>query len=192
MTGHPARKSARPDPISDYGRWKAEAEAIVTERDPTAVITRLSLITCVDPEDHILARIRSGLESGSPSVWFTDEVRRPASAHELARAIWAHRRPPSRRAEPASGTSPVRSACPATRSPSAPSPPSASTARRSWAHPRHPTRYRPRDLDLTGERARDADRLEPVADLPVPTIDLGAHAGDGGYGSGRRACGRGR
>lgn len=86
--GTPRSEAARPDPVWDYGRWKAEAEKIVSDRDPNAVIVRLPLIISVEPEDHILAGIRFGHENGTPSVWFSDEMRQPAYAEELCRAIW--------------------------------------------------------------------------------------------------------
>lgn len=86
--GAPRSEPARPDPVWDYGRWKAEAERAVSDRDPNAVIARLPLIISVEPEDHILAGIRFGNENGAPSVWFSDEMRQPAYAEELGRAIW--------------------------------------------------------------------------------------------------------
>lgn len=86
--GSPRSEAAQPDPVWDYGRWKAEAEEVVSGHDPNAVILRLPLIISVDPEDHILADIRSGHENGAPTVWFSDEMRQPAHAEELCRAIW--------------------------------------------------------------------------------------------------------
>lgn len=86
--GSPRSEAARPDPVWDYGRWKAEAEEVVSARDPSAVIVRLPLIISVDPEDHILADIRFGHENGAPTVWYSDEMRQPAYAEELCRAIW--------------------------------------------------------------------------------------------------------
>lgn len=86
--GSPRSEAAQPDPVWDYGRWKAEAETVVSERDASAVIVRLPLIISVDPEDHIVADIRFGHEHGAPTVWFSDEMRQPAYAEELCRAIW--------------------------------------------------------------------------------------------------------
>lgn len=77
-----------PDPAWDYGRWKVEAEQIVTRSDSRSAIIRLPLISSTDPEDHVVRAIRSGAERGEPSVWFEDEVRRPALAAELAAAVW--------------------------------------------------------------------------------------------------------
>ena len=87
----PRSEAARPDPVWDYGRWKAEAEKVVSDRDPNAVIVRLPLIISVDPEDHILADIRSGHENGAPTVWFSDEMRQPAYAAELSSSDSGHR-----------------------------------------------------------------------------------------------------
>jgi dTDP-4-dehydrorhamnose reductase len=86
--GAPRSESARPDPVWDYGRWKAEAEEVVSGRDPNAVIVRLPLVISVDPADHIVEDILTGHENGTPTVWFSDEVRQPAYAEELSRAIW--------------------------------------------------------------------------------------------------------
>lgn len=86
--GAPRAEAAQPDPVWDYGRWKAEAEKVTSDRDPNAVIVRLPLIISIDPEDHILTGIRSSHENGAPTVWFSDEIRQPAYAEELCRAIW--------------------------------------------------------------------------------------------------------
>jgi dTDP-4-dehydrorhamnose reductase len=87
--GRVRSETSRPDPVWDYGRWKLAAEGIVQSRDPSAAIVRLPLIVSRTPEDNILTDIRRGLECGEPSVWFTDEMRQPANADELAQAIWA-------------------------------------------------------------------------------------------------------
>jgi dTDP-4-dehydrorhamnose reductase len=87
--GAPRAEGDRPDPVWDYGRWKAETEAIVSDRDPDVVIVRPPLMVSLDPEDHILADIRAGQEHGTPTVWFSDELRQPAYAEEIGRAIWA-------------------------------------------------------------------------------------------------------
>jgi len=86
--GRPRSETAPPDPVWDYGRWKAKAEEIVQRRDPSAVVVRPPLIVSTDPEDHIVAGIRAGQAKGAPTVWFSDEVRQPAHAEDLARAIW--------------------------------------------------------------------------------------------------------
>lgn len=86
--GSPRHEDDRPDPVSDYGRWKAEAETIVTETSESSTIVRLPLIVSIDPDDHVVARIRRGAELNMPTVWFDDELRQPAAAVELAAALW--------------------------------------------------------------------------------------------------------
>ena len=81
-------ESASPDPIWDYGRWKAAAERVASGSCAGAAIVRLPLIVSVDPEDHVISDIRSAERSGEPKVWFTDEMRQPANALDLASAIW--------------------------------------------------------------------------------------------------------
>lgn len=82
-------ETSTPDPVWAYGRWKTKAEALVTATDSRAAIVRLPLIVSAEPEDHILSAIRAASRRGEPSVWFTDEVRQPAHADELAQAVWA-------------------------------------------------------------------------------------------------------
>src|SRR3546814_7477917 len=84
----PRDEQDRPDPISDYGWWKAKAEALVAEEAPAAAIVRLPLIISLDPEDHIVGAIRAGVRNRERSVWFHDELRQPALASELAEAVW--------------------------------------------------------------------------------------------------------
>jgi dTDP-4-dehydrorhamnose reductase len=97
--GTPRAETSVPDPVWDYGRWKAEAEDIVSGADPGAAIVRLPLIVSHDPEDHILSDVRAACARDERSVWFTDEIRQPAQADELAGAIWAIvGRPPASRA----------------------------------------------------------------------------------------------
>lgn len=86
--GFPRSETAPPDPVWDYGRWKADAERIVLDRDATAAVVRLPLIISVDPHDHVLTDILVGHERGSPTVWFSDEIRQPAHAEDLSRALW--------------------------------------------------------------------------------------------------------
>jgi dTDP-4-dehydrorhamnose reductase len=86
--GTPRHEDATPDPVSDYGRWKAEAEQIVTALAVDPTIVRLPLVVSLDPDDHAVARIRHGATRGEPTAWFGDEWRQPAEASELARAVW--------------------------------------------------------------------------------------------------------
>ncbi len=84
----PRDEQAPPDPIADYGRWKAAAEAIVADLVPDAGIVRLPLLVSSDPPDPVVARIVSGARSGVPTRWFHDELRQPAMADEVAAALW--------------------------------------------------------------------------------------------------------
>lgn len=86
--GLPRGEQARPDAVWDYGRWKARAEQVVTRASASSAIVRLPLIVSLDPEDHVVASIRRGAANRQPTHWFDDEVRQPASAHELAGAVW--------------------------------------------------------------------------------------------------------
>lgn len=87
--GTPRAETSIPDPVWDYGHWKTAAEEFVSGADPDATIVRLPLIVSHDPEDHILSDVRAACARGERSVWFTDEIRQPAQADELAEAIWA-------------------------------------------------------------------------------------------------------
>lgn len=77
-----------PDPVWDYGRWKAEAESIALQRPGNAAIVRLPLLVSFDPDDHVVRAIRTSSARGETTQWFTDEVRQPAFAHEVAAAVW--------------------------------------------------------------------------------------------------------
>lgn len=86
--GRPRAEDDVPDPIADYGRWKVAAERSVLAGAEGSAVVRLPLIVSLDPLDHVAARIREGAERGAPTPWFTDEVRQPARADELAAALW--------------------------------------------------------------------------------------------------------
>lgn len=80
--GRPRAEETRPDPIADYGRWKATAEGRVLASG--GAVIRLPLLVSSDPPDQTRQRLRDA----PPTVWFTDEYRRPAYADEVAAAIW--------------------------------------------------------------------------------------------------------
>jgi dTDP-4-dehydrorhamnose reductase len=86
--GRPRREDDPPDPISDYGRWKAQAEELVLAGVPGSAIVRLPLVVSVDPDDHVVGRIRAAADRAECTVWFDDELRQPAAAAELAEAVW--------------------------------------------------------------------------------------------------------
>jgi dTDP-4-dehydrorhamnose reductase len=153
-----------PDPEAAYGRHKAAAEAAVREASPTAAVVRLPLVVSLDPPDAAVARLSAAAEHGDVSRWFDDEIRQPAEAEDLAKAIWAiadldpvagagfwhlpgperiSRYETARRAASAIGLAP---ACVA-------------------GEPTPPAVVRPRDLHLRADRACDALGWAPRAVL---------------------------
>lgn len=99
--GQPVAEDDVPDPIWDYGRWKAEAEASVVQAVPDAAIVRLPLVISLDPPDATARAVVAAAEHGGPSRWFHDEVRQPAMASDLAAGIWRIAQlPADRRAGP--------------------------------------------------------------------------------------------
>ncbi len=86
--GRPRAEHDEPDPVHDYGRWKARAEASVATLAGRSTIVRLPLLVSLDPDDHVVARIRHGAATATPTIWFDDEVRQPAMAVDVAAAIW--------------------------------------------------------------------------------------------------------
>jgi dTDP-4-dehydrorhamnose reductase len=86
--GRPVDEREVPDPVWDYGRWKAEAEAVVRRGPAGWAVVRLPLVVSLDPADHAVARIRQGALRDGPSRWFHDETRQPAMASDIADALW--------------------------------------------------------------------------------------------------------
>ena len=83
----PYAETADPSPVNLYGASKAAAETAVRALDPTAVLIRTSLIIDDDPLDkhsQMILDIARGLR---PEALFTDEVRCPVAAADLAAAI---------------------------------------------------------------------------------------------------------
>ncbi len=75
-----------PDPVQDYGRWKAEAERVAGDRTENAIV-RISLVTSNEPPDHMLREIDSDGDGPAP-VWFDDEFRQPTQGREVAAGLW--------------------------------------------------------------------------------------------------------
>lgn len=76
-----------PNPITPYGAWKYEAEQEVTEVMPRAVLVRPSLLYGTDhlaPSQLDVQRACTGVTT---MTFFTDEVRCPAYAGDVAAAI---------------------------------------------------------------------------------------------------------
>ena len=145
-------EEAPPDPVWPYGRWKTEAEELVVAAVADAPIVRLPLIVSLDPEDHVLSKIRAVGAGGGRSVWFTDEIRQPAWAEDLALGIWSIAGlPPERRAGPWHLPGPER----LTRLEIARRAVTAAGLDERWivGEPSPQDAARPRDLHLTGDRA---------------------------------------
>ena len=85
----PYTETDTPDPVSDYGRWKAQAEHAVLEACPQAVLVRTSLIYATDGPCPLVDDVAAALTGRSPVRFFTDEVRCPVHATDLARAVTA-------------------------------------------------------------------------------------------------------
>lgn len=77
----------RPCPAHDYGRWKTLAEARVVEAVPSAMLLRTSLLY----GDEILSdgqrEVAEAVAGRSSMRFFTDEIRCPAHAGDVASAI---------------------------------------------------------------------------------------------------------
>ena len=77
-----------PDPPTDYGRDKADAERAVQTSAPSAAILRISLLFGTDHPSPFQIDLADGLRAGrSPMTFFTDEFRCPTHADDVARAI---------------------------------------------------------------------------------------------------------
>jgi dTDP-4-dehydrorhamnose reductase len=82
--GRPYTEDDPVSPVSDYGRAKAEAERLVAEADPGAVMVRTSLIyggpgRPPSKHEHAATDPSAGL--------FTDELRCPVQVDDLAAAL---------------------------------------------------------------------------------------------------------
>lgn len=86
--GRPVDENTLPDPVWDYGRWKAEAEQLVLRGVVGWAVVRLPLVISLDPEDRAVQRIRDGARQRQPTTWFHDEIRQPAMASDIAGALW--------------------------------------------------------------------------------------------------------
>ncbi len=84
----PYDEDAHPVPISEYGRHKAEAEAVVRAAAAGVAIVRTSLITWADPLDPRSAWVADALRAGDPITLFTDEIRCPVRLDDLAAQVW--------------------------------------------------------------------------------------------------------
>ncbi len=58
-------------------------------RVPDACITRTSLLVSLDPPDAATSWLSRAVAEGDPPTLFTDELRTPLRAADLAAALWA-------------------------------------------------------------------------------------------------------
>ena len=75
------------DAISDYGRWKADAERAVAAAHPGALLLRTSLLYGTDRQARIQRDVADSLAGRNTMAFFTDEYRCPAHAADVAGAI---------------------------------------------------------------------------------------------------------
>ena len=76
-------------PVTDYGRWKAEAERVVGAMVPDVCITRTSLVVSLDPLDAGTRWLLESVDAGRRPTLFRDEHRTPIRATDLAAILWA-------------------------------------------------------------------------------------------------------
>jgi dTDP-4-dehydrorhamnose reductase len=80
--GRPLREDDPVDPVTDYGRTKADAESAVLAEYPDAVIVRTSLIYGgAEPSRHELVALDPAM------TFYEDEIRSPVAAPDLAAAL---------------------------------------------------------------------------------------------------------
>jgi dTDP-4-dehydrorhamnose reductase len=76
-----------PSPVTEYGRDKADAEALVARIDPGAVIVRTSLIYGDDELSVHERAVRDAVSGRTDTAFFTDEVRSPVLVGDLAASL---------------------------------------------------------------------------------------------------------
>jgi len=76
-----------PNPVTAYGRAKAEAERTVGRLCPEAAVVRTSLIYGFHPPDSRTRWVVDSLRSRQPITLFTDELRCPVWVEQLAAAL---------------------------------------------------------------------------------------------------------
>ncbi len=75
--------------ITDYGKWKAEAESAVTKACPTAVLVRTSLMYATQSMAPVQLAVEQALKGETSTTFFTDEFRCPTHAADVAAACGA-------------------------------------------------------------------------------------------------------
>ena len=86
----PYRSTDLPNPLSEYGRQKLEAEKkVLAATDENLVVLRITLLNGNSPGGNRSPheRILHGLAEGNPPTLFEDEFRQPCSSDNVADAI---------------------------------------------------------------------------------------------------------
>lgn len=89
-TQSPYRSTDMPNPLSEYGRQKLEAEKrVLATADENLVVLRITLLNGNSPSGKRSPheRILNGLATGSPPILFDDEIRQPSSAGNVAETM---------------------------------------------------------------------------------------------------------
>jgi len=89
-TQSPYRSTDAPNPMSEYGRQKLEAEKrVLAAADENLVVLRVTLLNGNSPSGMRSPheRILNGLATGVPPILFDDEIRQPSSAGNVAETI---------------------------------------------------------------------------------------------------------
>jgi len=82
----PYDETAPPDPLTSYGRAKADAEVIV-QQHPNSVIIRTSLIYGLQAMDHGTRWMANALANGEAVTLFSNQIRNPVWVNTLCAAI---------------------------------------------------------------------------------------------------------
>jgi dTDP-4-dehydrorhamnose reductase len=85
--GRPYVESDLPDPVTDYGRSKAAAEAAVLGAHPGAAVVRTSLIYGGETPSPIERAAMDAVDGTLDMAFFTDEIRCPVHVADLSEAI---------------------------------------------------------------------------------------------------------
>lgn len=93
--GRPYREDDPAEPVLEYGRAKAAAERAVADADPGAVLVRTSLIYAGETLSGHERRILDVADGRADLAFFTDELRCPVRAGDLAAALLALARMPA-------------------------------------------------------------------------------------------------
>jgi len=87
--GRPYIETDHTDATIDYGRWKAEAEAVLLQAHPAALAIRTSLLYGTETRAAIQHDVANVFTGRSHMQFFSDEYRCPAHAADIAGAIIA-------------------------------------------------------------------------------------------------------